>query len=170
MANRTTYTDDELARLYVALTANEGNVKRTARDTGVPESTVRKYKKQWETEGPPQATEAVEKAVTDFTVDAERVRNKALLSIEEKIPGAKVGELTTLVGVLDDKIMRARGLAVGRVEHVHKLPPAEEIKAVLGAVFQGSLEAAAQREGEIVDVQVIQVEEQAPQKALPAGN
>jgi transposase-like protein len=167
VAGRTTYTDDELARLYVALTANEGNVKRTARDTGVPESTVRKYRDQWEREGPPNVGE-VEAAVTDFTADAERVRNKALASIEEKIPGAKVGELTTLVGVLDDKIQRARGLAIGRVEHVHTLPPAEEIKAVLGAVFQGSLEAASQRESEIVDAEIISVEEQAP-KALPAG-
>jgi len=167
MARRTTYTDDELARLYVALTANDGNVKRTARDTGVPESTVRTWKQRWETEGPPNIGE-VEKAVTSFTDDAERVRNKALLAIEEKIPGAKVGELTTLVGVLDDKIQRARGLAIGRVEHVHTLPPAEEIKAVLGAVFQGSLEAAAQRESEIVDAEIISVEEQAP-KALPAG-
>lgn len=167
MAGRTTYTDDELARLYVALTANEGNVKRTARDTGVPESTVRKYRDQWEREGPPHVGD-VESAVADFTTNAERVRDKALLAIEEKIPGAKVGELTTLVGVLDDKIQRARGLAIGRVEHVHTLPPAEEIKAVLGAVFQGSLEAAAQRESEIVDAEIISVEEQAP-KALPAG-
>ena len=167
MAGRTTYTDDELARLYVALTANEGNVKRTARDTGVPESTVRKWKNTWEAEGPPDIGK-VEQAIGDFTDAAERVRDKALLAIEEKIPGAKVGELTTLVGVLDDKITRARGLAVGRVEHVHTLPPAEEIKAVLGAVFQGSLEAAAQRESEIVDAEIITVEEQA-QKGLPAG-
>lgn len=167
MARRTTYTDEELARLYVALTANDGNVKRTARDTGVPESTVRSWKQKWETEGPP-AMGAVEDAVTDFTTDAERVRNKALIAIEGKIPDAKVGELTTLVGVLDDKIQRAKGLAIGRVEHVHSLPPAEEIRKALGAVLDGALALASKREGEIVDAEIIEVEEQA-QKALPPG-
>lgn len=164
MAGRTTYSDDDLARLFVSLTANEGNVKRTARDTGIPESTVRRWKTEWETKGPP-SYEAVEQAVSTFAEDAERVRDKALKAIEEKIPGAKVGELTTLVGVLDDKIMRARGLATGRVEHVHALPPADEIREVLAAVFQGAVQTAAARELDIIDAEVI--EEQA-QKALPA--
>lgn len=161
---RTTYSDEDLARLYVSLTANEGNVKRTARDTGIPESTVRSWKQKWETDGPPSYGE-VEVAVSDFTTDAERVRNKALASIEEKIPGAKVGELTTLVGVLDDKIMRARGLATGRVEHTLALPAADEIREALSAVFQGAIQAAANREADIIDAEVI--EEQAV-KALPA--
>lgn len=165
---RTTYTDEELARLYVALVTNEGNVKRTARDTGIPESTVRSWKNKWETEGPPDIG-AVEDAVTDFTADAERVRNKALLAIEGKIDTAKVGELTTLVGVLDDKIQRAKGLAIGRVEHVHTLPPADQIREALGAVLDGALAIASKREGEIVDAEIIAVEEQAPRKALPAG-
>lgn len=161
---KTTYSDQDLARLYVSLSANEGNVKRTARDTGIPESTVRSWKKKWDDgEAPPQAD--VELAVTTFTEDAERVRDKALKAIEEKIPTAKVGELTTLVGVLDDKITRARGLATGRVEHVHALPDADEIRRTLGAVLQGTLQAAAAREEDIIDAEVI--EEQAV-KALPS--
>jgi transposase-like protein len=164
VAGRTTYTDEELARLYVTLASNEGNVKRTARDTGIPESTVRRWKTEWETNGPP-AVEAVEQAVSTFTEDAERVRNKALKAIEEKIPGAKVGELTTLVGVLDDKITRARGLPTGRVEYAHALPPADEIREALTAIFQGAVQAAADRELDIIDAEVI--EEQAA-KALPA--
>jgi len=164
MAGRTTYSDEDLARLFVSLMANEGNVKRTARDTNIPESTVRRWKTEWETNGPP-SYEAVEAAVTTFAEDAERVRDKALKAIEEKIPGAKVGELTTLVGVLDDKITRSRGLATGRVEHVHALPPVDEIREALAAVFQGAIQAASQRELDIIDAEVI--EEQA-QKALPA--
>lgn len=165
MAGKTTYSDDDLARLYVALTANEGNVKRTARDTGVPESTVRMYKRKWESEGPPPI-EGVEEAVEAFAVRAERVRDKALDAIEDKIPNGKIGELTTLVGVLDDKITRAKGLSTGRVEHVHSLPDAEVIREALGAVFQGALQAAAQREEEIIDAEI--VEEQSP-KELPRG-
>lgn len=165
MAGKRTYSDDDLAKLYVALTANEGNVKRTARDTGVPESTVRMYKKEWEAEGPP-SLEGVEQAVEAFTERAERVRDKALEAIEGKIPTGKIGELTTLVGVLDDKITRAKGLTLGRVEHVHSLPDAEVIRETLGAVFKGALQAAAQREEEIIDAEV--VEEQSP-KELPRG-
>lgn len=162
MAGRTTYSDEELARLYVTLTVNEGNVKRTARDTGIPESTVRSWKQKWEAGEPPPS---VEIAISDFVEDAERVRDKALVAVEEKIPLAKVGELTTLIGVLTDKIDRARGMATGRVEHVYALPPADEIRRTLTEVFEGARLAAANREAEIIDAEVI--EEQAL-KALPA--
>lgn len=43
--------------VYTTLLANEGNVKRTARDTGVNESTVRRWKREFET-NPPKKPES----------------------------------------------------------------------------------------------------------------
>lgn len=106
------YSDEEKARVHVALTVNEGNVSRTARDTGVAESTVRDWKQAWERDGVPQeiAVQAAAEA-DDFIREAVIVRNEAVARARELIPGStKIAELTTLAGVLDDKIYRARSV------------------------------------------------------------
>ena len=162
MAGRATYSEAERARVYVVLTANQGNVKRTARDTGVPESTVRRFKQDFEQNGPP-SLEEVEQEVGDFLSDAERVRHKALLELERKIPDATPSALVATVGVLTEKIGLVRGLATGRVEHVHSLPSPDEIRAALAGVVQGAIDASRQRQEEIIDADF---EEQAT-KALP---
>src|SRR5512132_4142318 len=73
VASRATYTDEQKAQVYVALTANDGNVKRTSRETGVPEGTVRTWKNLWKSE--PPAADKVEEAASDFIGEAETVRN-----------------------------------------------------------------------------------------------
>src|SRR5690242_16807835 len=81
---RATYTEAELARLYVTLVTNEGNVKRTSRDTGIPESTVRRWKQTWEAEGPPKLDE-VEQVAADMVTETEAVRDLALQKIKERL-------------------------------------------------------------------------------------
>lgn len=95
--------------------------------------------------------EAVNQAVTAFSVDADRVRGKALAALEVQIDTgqAKARELITIVGVLDDKVTRARGLATSRTEHTIALPSADDLRAVLGPAVQQALDAAARRENEI---------------------
>ena len=161
MAGRATYTDEDFARLYVVLTANEGNIKRTSRETGIPESTVRRKRDEWQREGPPNV-ENVEEAVGDFVTDAERVRNAALLAIEKKIPDAKVSELNNTVGILTDKIDRARGLVDRRVVE-HQLPSPDSIREALGTFAAEMQRMAQQREAEIVDAEIVE------QPALPKG-
>ena len=170
--SRATYTEADKAQVYVVLTTNDGNVKRTARDTGVPENTVRRWKKDWAENGPPN-TEQVEAAVGTFLERATSVRNDALEVIDLKIQllkkdpdKAKLAELTTVLGVLDDKITRAQGLATGRVEHVHALPPAEEIRGALLEAFKAVQVLTAQREGEVIEDAEFSVVET---KALPSG-
>jgi transposase-like protein len=161
VAARTTYTEADKSRVYVVLAANDGNVKRTSRETGVPENTVRRWKKEFEA-SPPSA-ELVEAAVGDFVTDADRVRHKALLKIEALIDGdkVKVGELNNTVGILTDKIDRARGLDVKRVEHEHRLDPASVREALVGFMTDMHKMSRA-REGEIVEAEVVE------QAALPA--
>jgi transposase-like protein len=162
VAARATYTEADKSRVYVVLATNDGNVKRTARETGVPENTVRRWKKEFE-ESPPPA-ELVEVAVGNFVNDADRVRHKALLAIERKIDAneAKVGELNNTVGILTDKIDRARGLDVRRVEHEHKLDPASIREALVG-FMQDMQQMSESREAEIVEAEVVE------QAALTAG-
>jgi transposase-like protein len=161
VAGRAKYTDDDKARVFVVLGANDGNVKRTARETGVPENTVRRWRDEWEKNGPPP-TDMVEGAVGDFVSDAERVRNKALLAIEQKIPQAKVSELNNTVGILTDKIDRARGLVDRRVVE-HQLPSGDQIREALGTFAAEMMKLSQRREAEIVDAEIVE------QPALPKG-
>lgn len=170
--SRATYTGADKAQVYVVLTTNEGNVKRTARDTGVPENTVRRWKKEWAENGPP-STEEVERAVGEFLDEAVEVRGMALEVVRLKLEllvkdpeSAKVGELTTLIGVLDDKITRASGLATSRTEHVHRLPSGEELREALLEAFRPVQQLTQQREGEVIeDAEYVEI----PPKALPSG-
>lgn len=162
MAGRATYGDADQARVYVALQANDGNVKRTARETGVPESTVRRWREEWERGGPPPA-DALELAVDDFYVQAEAVRFEALAMLRMKIPDAKPGELITIIGVLDDKLARVKGLGT-KTEHKITLPSAEELRALMSGFVAGAITAAERRHEEIVDAEIVEQ----PRKGLPA--
>ena len=67
MAGKSQYSDSDKARVYTTLLANEGNVKRSSRETGVPEATVRRWKNEFEENPPP--VEVVAEAVADFLND-----------------------------------------------------------------------------------------------------
>jgi len=170
MAGRATYTEQDKARVYVVLRANtsdewpDGNVKRTSRESGVPENTVRRWRDEWKKNGPPD-TEEVEAAVTEFVDDAERVRNLALKRIEALIPGStKINELNNTVGILTDKLDRARGIGKPSGEARPALPATEELAALMGAAVAGAIQAAQRRQEEIVDADVIE------QPALPQSS
>ena len=172
MAGRSKYSEQDIARIYVALSANDGNIQRASKDTGIPESTIRRWRDEFKEKGPP-STDALEAAVGDFVEEAETVRGMALDVIKRKVEWLrkapedkiKVAELVTLVGVLDDKITRVKGpVAKSRVDHHHHLPSPDELRAALSTLKQGALEAARVREEEIVDAEFT---EQAP-RALPA--
>jgi len=140
-------------------------VKRTARDTGLPEATIRRWKQVWEAEGPPDTTE-VQVAVSDFLTDAKRIRNKALMELERLIDAqqVKANDLNNVMGTLADKIDRANGLANSRVEHRITLPSPEELRAALAGLTDGARELAQSRQEEIIDAQFVE------QPALPAGS
>lgn len=165
---RRTYTDDDRARVHTLLVTNDGNVERTARDSGVPPATVRLWKQKWQKEGPPQ--EVLEKAVeeaTNFVNQAMGARFEAITLLRAKLPDATARDLATIVGILDDKITRAKGLATGRVEHVHNtpaLPPPEELGPMLGEYLSRALVAARRRDAVVIDA------EEPAQKALPRGS
>lgn len=151
-----TYTEADRAKVYIVLASNDQNVKRTARETGIPENTVRRWKQLFIQNGPPVIEEDLVRDVGDFLETAEKTRWKAIQVLDQKIPDAKPSELITIVGVLSDKIDRVKGLAIGRVEHVHALPSPDEIRESLGAALQGVLDAAQQRQHEIIDAEIVE--------------
>lgn len=166
MAGRASYDDATKAETYVVLAANEGNVKRTSRDTGVPVSTIRRWRDEWARQESLPDISTLEVVVGNFADKAESIRWKALVELERQLTTAKPGDLIKIVGILDDKITRARGLADRTVEHRHLLPSAEELHALVSGFAEATRQAALERAGEIIDAEVV---EQAPLRALPPG-
>jgi len=145
--------------VYFALQANDGNIKRTARHTGVPIQTVRDWRNRWENGGVPDELLSTSLEIaTEFVEQAERVRDKALNRLEEQIDANSLNgrELTTAVGVLTDKINISKGIATKRTETVHTLPNREQIIELFSGFTKGVVFAAHAREAEIIDAQVVE--------------
>lgn len=142
--------------MLAALAANGNNVKRTARETGVLPGTIRRWRTlQQRGQGIPDAS--IQTAVKEFVDEAEEVRNLALTKLREKIESGdvKASELITTLGVLDDKITRARGLPTTRTEHTSALPSATELRELMAGVVQGAVEAATRRHEEIIEAEIV---------------
>lgn len=165
MAGKPKYGEGDRARAYVTLLTLDWNIKGTARETGIPQTTIRRWAEEFRV-NPPDVDKVTEVA-EDYVVRATRVRDAALAELERKIPQATPAQLVSAVGLLNDQIRVAEGLATSRSETVHTLPSADEIRATLGAVFQQALESAKAREGEIIDAEF--TEEQSMQE-LPAAS
>lgn len=154
MAARRIYSGEDRARAYVVFTANGGNIKRTARDASIPVTTLRDWVRDWEAGDIPDVS-IVQQAAGDFLTDAERVRDKALAELERKLGDATPSALVTTVGVLTDKINLTKGLATSRTETVHALPSPDEMAALVAGAFQAAIQAAEQRDLEIIDAEVV---------------
>lgn len=159
------YSDAERAAVYLSLSQGQGNIRRASRETGIPEQTIRDWKRVWDSEGVP---EEVQEALVQETEDSlnrmERVRDKALALIEGRLHEHKPRELATLFGILDDKIRLTKGLATQRTETVSALPSPEEMKALFQGMVVGAIAAQAKREEEVIVV------EQADHPALNKGD
>lgn len=167
MAGRPRYSDEDKARVYAALAANEFQIKTAAKVTGVPETTVRRFAKEFQQNGPPDE-EIVAYVVTADLESIKRVEDKALIRLEEQLDAntLKGRDLITAFGVLNDKRVRLAGLDRGGQDHhhFHHLPPAEELAGLLSGLGQQALESGRQRQSELVEAEL---REQAP-RALPA--
>lgn len=159
MAGKSRYSDADKGRVYVALQINEGNIERTHRETGVPAQTIRDWRKQWERDGvPPEIVQAADDATDNFVEDAVRVRNKALRELERQVDGQEMKgrDLIVAVGVLDDKLTRAKGLPTSRSEQTVVAIDAAQVRAQLTGFVRGALEMAREREADIIEVEAIE--------------
>lgn len=154
MAAKRNYSDEDKARVLNLLDINDGNVKRTARDTGVAEQTIRDWKKSWTGSGVPANVQAALPAVQgEFADDAERVRNFMLDQLEAKVLNNELNarDLIVGIGVLTDKLRLSRGEATARTETIASPPSAEEIGSAVVDYLARTLTAGADRDVEIED-------------------
>lgn len=172
MAKRA-YGPDDKATVYVALKIHDGNIGRSSKETGIPEQTIRNWKREWEDSGVPSEVQEVTEKVADDIV--ERFEEVRALAVDQLIVALRKGdvkprELATILGILDDKIVRARGLATSRQEVVHTLPEAKVVRELMRSLVQGALEGQSRREIELTEADIIDVEvvEPAP-KALSSS-
>jgi len=155
VAERSKYTDDDRARVYLALSVNEGNVKRSSRDTGVPISTVRLWKKTWEKDGVSQDIQTIAEAQAQvFIQDASRARDLALAQWTAKVEAGEVAarDLMTGIGVLTDKINMAKGLTRNTGPSQPAVDPAA-MRELARGLIAGALDAARERESVVEDVE-----------------
>lgn len=160
MERKSKWDANDRARVYAELEANEGNIKRTARNTGVPISTVRDWKQEWANGGVDTATvEALPAVVIDFVQDATRVRDKLLIRLEQLADKGDLSarEIVPALGMLTDKIRAYKGLdAVREHHHTVEIPVLDELEAKLGSALK-ELVAAGQKRQQVID-DVIELE------------
>ncbi len=154
---RTEWTDEAKASVYVVWVGNDGNNRRTARECGIHPSTVNAWVIKWKKDGPPAALESkITSKAYEFVHHASRIRESAMNKLEELIPDAKPSQLSaiaTVVGILDDKIRLASGLATKRTETVHLLPSREEMKELMSGFAEGLVSTATDRASETVVIE-----------------
>ena len=143
------------------LAANDGNVKRTAKELHIPPSTVRKWRDDWDKGINIPSVDEIQASSGEFVDEATRVRNLALVELERKIPEASAATLANVIGTLDDRIARAKGVADKVTEHKITLPSRDEIVEALAGLQQQAIDAAVMREQEIVEAEVVEL------RALP---
>ena len=109
---RRRYSDDERAAALAALAANGGDLRRTARELGIPFSTL----KTWARKRAPGVSES---SLTEKKADlAQLIREQVcllLLASAGKIDGARLGEVWTAVGIGIDKLQLLLGQATSIV-------------------------------------------------------
>ena len=154
-SNRRTFSEADKAAGLVTLAANDGNVKRTARDLGVSTVTVRRWRDQAQHgQGPSQAL--VGAATDTFVADATRVRNKAMALIEAKLDKGEgtLSDLNRVYGTATDKINVAKGLPTSRTETVTNEQSREDMARLMAATIAGAIEAARTR-SEVIEATVV---------------
>jgi len=165
VASRRTYSDDDKGRVFAALTINDGNATKTARELGIPKPTVVAWKNEWKKEGPStEIVKAAEEHAEQFIEDATRIRDKALSKWEAKVDKDEVAarDLMTGVGVLTDKLNAAKTLKPA--EQKEQISPAH-MRELARGLIEGAVTMARERE-EIIQEADYEVIEPA---GLPKG-
>lgn len=164
------YTDEEKAYALAQLELNGGNVKGTARATGIPWETLRTWRGKedrlrHDTTGKLVPNPRVERLKAEylegFTGSAEAVRDQAMDKLKILIPQAGVNQISALSGLikeLSDRIDRAKGLSATHVtvDHQHTIGPSDEWAKTLISYASGAREDAMERAQEIIDVDVVE--------------
>lgn len=152
------FSEADKAKALTVLASTGGNVKRAARESGVLPATIRRWRDQASRgKGPDQ--KLIVAAVQSFVDQAELVRNLALDQLESRLRAGEgnIRELGTVLGILDDKVTRAKGLPTHNVQTTSTLPDAGVLRELMAGFIEGSVRAAEAREAEIVEAEIVEL-------------
>jgi transposase-like protein len=160
MASR--YNDLDKARVYALLEANSGNIKRTARESGIPVATIRDWKRKQEQAGlPAGVVEALPEARSALVQQLEKTRDSALDALDRRIEQlrrdpaalAKVNpkDLATTAAILTDKARLIEGKPTSHEQSGGNLP-VEQVRDLFAGVVKGMLMAAQERDAAVSSV------------------
>jgi transposase-like protein len=80
---RVEWDDKDRAAAYVLWVSNDKNVKKTARECGIPANTLRYWAQGWNEDGPPDAVmDELPAQLYEFVHHANRVRENAMNKLE----------------------------------------------------------------------------------------
>lgn len=163
--SRRIYSEKDRARVYLVLESNEGNVKRTAREVNIPENTLRDWNRDWKANGIPEGFfNHAEEVQGEFVEQAEEVKFLALQRMREVIPDSNnLQHLATTVGILDDKITRAKGLPTSTVKTQNDVLDNPEHVVEIFKGFIGEIVAAARERHDVIDAEFT---EQSPRELV----
>lgn len=123
---RRTYTDDERAAGLAALALHGGNIKRAAREFGVPERTMRR----WSEETPAAVGAIADQKKLDIADRLQRISERAAgciglaldaIEADRALAVDKLSDLNRIMGTAIDKHQLLTGGATSRVEQVIEL-------------------------------------------------
>ena len=155
---RVEWSDEDRAAAYVVWISNKKNVRRTSQECNIPHGTLRYWARDWEKNGAPEALQGkISNTVYEFVQHASRVREQAMIKLEQLIPEAEAKQLSaiaTVVGIMDDKIRLASGLATRRTENTYTLPSKAEMQELMGSFVDTLISSAEDRSAVIVEGKV----------------
>lgn len=164
MSRRRVYTEKDQAFIAVTLQANGGNIRKSARETGVPISTIRDFRDKWEAEGYPEPLEGELPIVRrTFIEDAKEVRQMMIERLREKVERGDITARDLIAGIkeLTDKINVLEGMATSRTEVVQTLPDTKQLAIELAAFVNRTVDDAVDRanaiEGEWTEVRPLEL-------------
>lgn len=127
-------TDDDRAAALAALEANEGNLRQTARELGIAETTLRRWRNQQAPSENGAHKKAVEARLPKQRASlAERFKDfvhEALDAAPAKLENASMGDLFRAIGISVDKIQLLEGKPTGIEEVRGELTDAERAARV----------------------------------------
>lgn len=120
-------SEDEKSAALAALKANGGNVRKTARELGLPWSTLRSWRDNDRAVSCTQKKEQAEQALADLY---ESLAREACGLLPSAMKRAEAKELGTIVGILTDKMQLLRGQPNSITKDVSTYTPEQRRKRI----------------------------------------
>lgn len=158
---RRNWTHEDKVRILARLEIHNGNIKRTARENGMPPSTLRKWRDE-ELENPnPVTQEILNKTVDMFKAETEDIihltlslAKKGLIqrqSDDKDITLREVKDLLTSMAITYDKLNLHEGKPTARVESSNQINT-EEIKEVFLESFSEAIQQSQDISKDVLEI------------------